>query len=102
MTTPNPGTWRNAMTVSGDTKGLRLDTAPMNMPSMTPTNQVNTQTVMAKGVHTNKPAKRYFLNGISDTHKMRRTMQRWWLNLNLKLQRGPEMRQQHLCPHLKK
>jgi hypothetical protein len=73
----------------------------MKMPSMTPTSHVSTHKVMAKGVHTNKPAKRYFLNGISDTHKMRRTMQRWWSNLNLKLQRGPEMRQQHLCPHLK-
>jgi hypothetical protein len=76
MTTPNPGTWRNAMTVSGDTKGFRLDTAPMNMPSMTPTNQVKTQTVMANGVHTNKPANRYFLNGISDKNKRCRMMQR--------------------------
>jgi hypothetical protein len=33
--------------------------------------------VMAKGVHTNKPAKRYFLNGISGRHKRRHTMQRW-------------------------
>jgi len=44
---------------------------------MTPTSHVSTHKVMANGVHTNKPAKRYFLNGISDTHKMRRTMQRW-------------------------
>jgi hypothetical protein len=53
---------------------------------------------MASGVHTNKPAKRYFLNGISGKHKRRRTMQRWWLNLNLGLKQGPEMRQLHLCP----
>lgn len=29
-------------------------------------------------------------------------MQRWWLNLNLRLKQGPEMRQLHLYPHLKK
>ena len=77
MTTPKPGIWRNAETVSDDTKGFRLETALINMPSMTPTNHVSTQTVMAKGVHTNKPAKRYFLNGISGRHKRRHTMQRW-------------------------
>jgi len=32
--------------------------------------------VMANGVHTSKPAKRYFLNGISGKHKRHRTMQR--------------------------
>jgi len=47
--------------------------------------------VMASGVHTNKPAKRYFLNGISDRRKKRRKRQRWWLNLNLRLKQGPEM-----------
>jgi hypothetical protein len=45
---------------------------------MTPTNHVSTHTVMANGVHTSKPAKRYFLNGISGRHKKRHTMQRWW------------------------
>jgi hypothetical protein len=86
------------VTVSDDTSGLKLDTAPMKMPSITPTNHVRTHKVMASGVHTNKPAKRYFLNGISDRRKKRRKRQRWWLNLNLRLKQGPEMRQLHLCP----